>query len=336
MMASLITLGLVAMLLSLAITPACRWLCKRLGWVDHPNARKVHHTPIPRGGGIAIFLSYVAALMFSPHDARMQALLPAIAIVFATGLLDDIAGLKPWMKIAGSLTAAILACQAGIQLSSFGGMPIGPGWLQIALTVFWLIGCTNAFNLIDGLDGLAAGIGLFATLAALLSGLISGNYALAILAAPLLGSLLGFLPYNFSPASIFLGDSGSFSIGFLLGCFAIVWWQSTATIIGMAAPLIALAIPVLDTAFAILRRLGRGQPVFRADREHIHHVLLARGYTPKAAACMLYAVAGILAGLAILLSNAPGAPSLGGLLSPHGCCVSRGAVRHSSLLPGAD
>ena len=290
-------------------------LCTRLGFVDHPDLCKVHRAPIPRAGGVAIFLGYAAALAlfrFSPLWAAysfpwaplsVRILLPAVLIAFATGLLDDIFSLKPWMKIAGQVLAAVVACYAGVQIHGIAGHSFAVAWWCIPLTIFWLVGCSNAFNLIDGLDGLAPGVGLFATATAFLSALITGNAALAIVTAPLLGALLGFLPYNFNPASIFMGDCGSMTVGFLLGCFGVVWSQKSATLLGMTAPLIALAIPLLDTALAIARRFLRRQPVFGADRGHIHHRLLKRGFTPRRVAYILYASAGIVAGLSLLLSS---------------------------------
>jgi UDP-GlcNAc:undecaprenyl-phosphate GlcNAc-1-phosphate transferase len=172
----------------------------------------------------------------------------------------------------------------------------------VPLTVFWLVGCANAFNLIDGLDGLAAGICLWAAAGALVSALVTGNAELVLVAAPLFGALLGFLPFNFSPASIFMGDSGSNTVGFLLGCLAIVWSQKSATLLGMSAPLVALAIPLCDTTLTIARRFLRGQHIFVADRGHIHHRLLSRGCTPRQAAYVLYAFAGLLACLSVLLT----------------------------------
>ena len=169
--------------------------------------------------------------------------------------------------------------------------------------LFRSVGCANAFNLIDGLDGLAVGVGIFATATAFLSALLSGNIALALMTAPLLGALLGFLPYNFSPASIFMGDCGSLTVGFLLGCFGVIWSAKAATVLGMTAPLIALAIPLLDTALAISRRFLRHQPIFGADRRHIHHRLLARGLTPRRAAYVIYAGAGAVAALALLAGS---------------------------------
>jgi UDP-GlcNAc:undecaprenyl-phosphate GlcNAc-1-phosphate transferase len=313
-MMSLAVLAVSALLLALLITPACRILCRRYGWVDHPNPRKLHRDPIPRTGGIAIFLGYAAALTllrFSPLAAssplaaaaqRIWTVLPAVLVAFATGLLDDLIDLKPWMKVIGQVLAAVLVCVSGVQIRGLAGYPLGGDWWQVPLTVFWLVGCANAFNLIDGVDGLAAGVGLFAAATAFLSALLTGNHALALVTAPLLGALLGFLPFNFSPASIFMGDCGSNTVGFLLGCFAVIWSQKSATLLGMTAPLIALAIPLLDTSLAIARRFLRQQDIFGADRGHIHHRLLSRGFTPRRVAYVLYASAGLFACLSILLT----------------------------------
>jgi len=284
---------IVSFLIAAAATPVCRAICQRSGWVDHPDARRLHRDPIPRAGGIAIFLGYAAALGTSHY--RM--ILPAVLVAFGTGLLDDLIAVKPRTKIAGQVLAALLACAGGIQI-------LGAGvWWHIPLTIVWLVGCSNAVNLIDGLDGLAAGIGIFATGAALGTALLTGNSALAAVTAPLLGALLGFLPYNFNPASIFMGDGGSNTIGFLLGCFAILWCQTNPTASGLAAPVIALGIPILDTALAIFRRFLRGAPIFSADLGHIHHRLLARGFTPRSVACILYGGAGFFACLAMLLTT---------------------------------
>jgi len=199
-----------------------------------------------------------------------------------------------------------------------------PGVHHIPFTIVWLVGCSNAFNLIDGLDGLATGIGLFATATAFLSALLSGNAALAFVTAPLLGALLAFLPYNFSPASIFMGDSGSLTVGFLLGCFGVIWSQKSATLLGMTAPLIAMAIPLLDTALAISRRFLRGQAIFAADRGHIHHRLLSRGFTPRRIAYLLYASAGLLAALSLLMGNG----QFGGAVVVAFCAIIWLAVRY--------
>jgi len=299
----MVTIAVVAgisFLLTLVITPVVRNIFRHFDVVDHPGGRKLHKRGIPRVGGIAILVAYILAfaivLSTHPHATNViwhgshliVKLGPAVLIVFATGLIDDIRGLKPWQKLVGEITAALLAYGAGIHAGSFGGYAVTP-WLNLPLTLFWLVICTNAVNLIDGVDGLAPGLCLFASCTTLFAALLQNNVALALAVAPLAGCLLGFLRYNFNPASIFLGDCGSLSIGFLLGCYGIVWGQKAATILGMTAPLMALAIPLLDTGLAVTRRVIRRQPIYLADRGHIHHRLLDRGLTPRRVALILYA-----------------------------------------------
>ena len=312
-MLALFDITCVAFLLSLIFTPIVRDLSMRSGLVDQPDGgRKLHGVSIARIGGIAVVAAYVLSLafvLFAPYHnlnidvdagtAAAIALTPAAAIVFATGLVDDIRGLKPWHKILAEIVAAVLAYKAGFGVYFLHGHPLGE-WISLPISVLWLVGCTNALNLIDGIDGLAAGVGVFATLTSFIAALIHGNLELAFVTAPLAGALLGFLRYNFNPASIFLGDSGSLFIGFLLGCFGTMWGQKSATAVGMTAPLIALAMPLLDTALAIVRRFLRARPIFGADRAHIHHRLLDQGLTPRRAALILYGFCGLCAVLALL------------------------------------
>ena len=175
-------------------------------------------------------------------------------------------------------------------------------WCSFLLTVAWLVLCSNAFNLIDGVDGLAAGVGLTATLTTCLAGMLRGDLALVLVTAPLAGCLVGFLRYNFNPASIFLGDSGSLLIGFLLGSYGIIWAQKSATMIGVAAPAMALALPLLEVGLSIVRRFLRNEAIFAADRGHIHHRLLDRGFTPRRVALLLYGACGLGAALSLLQS----------------------------------
>jgi len=303
----------VAFLLALVFTPFVRDLAKRTGLVDRPDGgRKRHSDEIPRLGGVGVILAYVIALFFvslAPYRnvnidveagrATALALMPAALLVFVTGLVDDIRTLKPWHKLIAEVFASVLAYKAGFGIYALRGHELSP-WISLPVTVLWLVGCTNALNLIDGMDGLAAGVGVFSTLTMFVAALIHGRIDLAFVTAPLVGALLGFLRYNFNPASIFLGDSGSLMIGFLLGCFGMMWGQKSATAIGMTAPLIALAIPFLDTGLAIARRYLRAQPIFAPDRSHIHHRLLDQGLTPRRTALMLYSICGICAVLAIL------------------------------------
>ncbi len=216
--------------------------------------------------------------------------------------MDDIIGLEPWHKLMGETIAAGAAYWAGIHIQGLEGHGAG-AWWNLPVTIIWLVACTNAINLIDGVDGLATGIGLFATCTTLIAALIQHNTALAIAIVPLAGCLLGFIRYNFNPATIFLGDCGSLFIGFLLGCYAVVWSQKAATILGMTAPLMALSIPLLDMAVAIARRFLRRQPLFEGDRNHIHHRLLNRGFTPRKVALVLYACAAVGAAGSLVVAN---------------------------------
>jgi UDP-GlcNAc:undecaprenyl-phosphate GlcNAc-1-phosphate transferase len=311
-MYSILFLAVTSFLLSLVLTPLMRLGLRRLEIVDQPNEeRKLHRSPIPRIGGIAIAASYLAAfglLLVSPlHGASavsmplVFSLAPAAMVVFATGLLDDLVGLRPWQKLVGQLIGSALAYYCGVRILGIAGYSTA-GWWSFPLTIIWLIACTNAFNLIDGVDGLATGIGLLATLTTFLAALLQKNTALALATVPMAGALLGFLRYNFNPASIFLGDAGSLSIGFLLGCCGVIWSQKSATILGVAAPIMALSIPLVDTTLAILRRFLRHQPIFGADRNHIHHRLLDRGFSPRKVALVLYGICGIAATFSLLHS----------------------------------
>ena len=309
-----IAIGFASFLLSLLLTPIFRDLFLRLGVVDNPDGkRKLHSRVVPRIGGIAVALSYTAPLavlllLSHPLAGRLTdgnpfrwQFLAACALVFATGLLDDVLGLAPWQKLLGQFGAAALACGGGIRIAQIHGSPLAL-WLSIAVTLVWLIGCTNSFNLIDGIDGLAAGVGIFATLTIMLGALLSHNSAMIIATVPLAASLLGFLRYNFNPASIFLGDCGSMTVGFALGCFGVVWCAESTTILGMMAPITALSLPLADTSIAIARRLLRGQPIFSADRGHIHHRLLDLGLTTRRVVFLLYGVCAVAAALSLLQS----------------------------------
>ena len=313
-MYALLALGATALLLCLVLTTICRDIFLKLDIVDNPDPRKLHRKPIPRIGGIPIALSYIGALglmlAFAPptakiavqHRGLLYSLLPAVALVFFTGLIDDLITLRPWQKLSGQLIAAVWAVLAGARIHQLYAHAFSV-WVTIPLSVLWLVGCTNAFNLIDGLDGLASGVGLFATLTTLLAALLQGNWGLAMATVPLVGCLLGFLRYNFNPASIFLGDSGSLSIGFILGCFGVIWSQKSATLLGMVAPAMALALPLLDVGLSIGRRFLRNQPIFQPDRGHIHHRLLALGFEPRGAPIILYLACGIAAALSLLQSS---------------------------------
>jgi len=236
--------------------------------------------------------------------SQVGPLLPGLVLIFVVGALDDLFDLSPWQKLTGQFLAASWLFYSGLRVESVAGnsfeaMP----WLTFPVTVCWLLACTNAFNLIDGLDGLASGVGFFATVTMLLAALLQGNVEMQILTVPLAAALLAFLRYNFNPASIFLGDSGAMLIGFSLGTYGIIWSQKSATLIGFAAPVVALAFPIAETLISIVRRFLRGHPVFEADSGHIHHLLLERGFGPKQVAAMIYGVAAVSAGVSLVLAQ---------------------------------
>jgi len=329
----------LALLLSLLLTPVVRDFCKRRNMFDHPDSgRKLHASPIPRLGGVAVIGAYLLAMAFvaiAPYSTtkvdvmrgleRGLALAPAVALIFLTGVVDDLRGLSPWQKLSCQVVAAALAYQAGFGIESLNGYDL-PVWVGLPVSVMWIVGLTNALNLVDGIDGLAAGAGLFATLTSLIAALINHNMELALVTAPLAGALLGFLRYNFNPASIFLGDSGSLTVGFLLGCFGAVWSHKSATMLGLTAPLLAVSIPLLEMGTSIVRRFLRGQPIFSSDRGHIHHRLLDMGMTPRKAVLLLYAVCGAAAVLSLLQEMAQ--EQIGGFIIVLFCAAAWMGVQH--------
>src|SRR3984957_6620429 len=312
----ILTLGAISVVLALILTPIVRDRLGKFGFLDHPDGiRKKHKTAVPRVGGIAIALAFVGtfaiafALPFS-YTYLLRRGLPNIlhvalagSVIFVTGVLDDRLRLSAWKKLAGITAAAVLAYAAGIRVDIhiLHSLPAWPG-LEFALTVIWLIGCTNAFNLIDGMDGLAAGVGLVAAVTMLIAALTQGNLPLALATMPLAGCPLGCLPYNFNGASVFLGDSGSLLIGFLLGCYGALWSEKSVTLVALTVPLLAVSIPLLDVLLSILRRYLRNRPIFQGDRGHIHHKLLERGFSTKGAVLTIYGMCSLVAVLSLVAS----------------------------------
>jgi UDP-GlcNAc:undecaprenyl-phosphate GlcNAc-1-phosphate transferase len=324
MLLTLLLLTALSLILSVSFTPTIRTLAIRYNFVDLPdNGRKVHISPIPRVGGVALAAAYFGALLATalfvayrmPAASGCFAAVKSIAVpaflIFLIGLADDIFNLKPRHKFAVQIVAAIMVAAAGVHIHGIGTFNVHPT-LETLGTIVWLVACTNALNLIDGLDGLAAGIAFLATLTTLIASLMSGDIGLTIATLPLAAALLGFLVFNFNPASIFLGDSGSLLLGFLLGCFSIMWSGKSNTALHMAAPLMALAVPLADTTLAVLRRFLRTQPIFKADRSHIHHRLLARGLSHRRTVLLLYAAATVAGSLALCLVYTRG--PLGGIV----------------------
>jgi UDP-GlcNAc:undecaprenyl-phosphate GlcNAc-1-phosphate transferase len=308
---------LVAAVASSVLTLAVRRLAVLVGWLlDEPDARrKQHEVPTPRAGGLALYAAIlvtfgVLALVPLPvggSPARAIWVIVALGgLMLLVGLYDDIRGLSPRAKLAAQTAIALVAWAAGFRILagwSYDGAGVTLGVLSIPVTVLWIVGVTNAFNLIDGLDGLAAGIALFATIALAITSLLTGPTDALVLLAVLAGATAGFLRYNFNPASIFLGDSGSLFLGSALALLSIHASHKSTAALAIAVPIVALGLPMLDTTLVVIRRLVSRQSILKADRRHIHHVLLERGLSPKSAVVLLYGVAGLLGLVSLLFLN---------------------------------
>jgi UDP-GlcNAc:undecaprenyl-phosphate GlcNAc-1-phosphate transferase len=305
--------------LSAILTPVVRSLSLAFGLVDAPGGRKVHLDSVPRVGGLAVVGAALAALLVArvvvggpAAGDSLGPILAGTALIFGIGLFDDLWPLPVWPKLVVEVAAAAVVMLPGLlieRITLFGETwHLGPfAW---ACTLFWIVGVTNAFNLIDGIDGLAAGIAVIAgtTCATIL--VWRGHTAEAMLLAALVGGAVGFLLYNFPPASIFLGDSGSLAFGFVLATTAITGWQKGATALAAGVPLLIFALPLADAASALIRRArpmsaaGRTpfavlRQIVQPDREHIHHRLTALGWSPRRTVLVLYAVTVALSALAL-------------------------------------
>lgn len=326
-----LTLFIVSLIASLCLTPVIRRLAERRGLVDEPRSdRTIHAKPVPRLGGVAVFLSVGLALAWLPladnlvtvslgeHWRDARAVLASSLLVFIFGVYDDLRGARANWKFFAQLVAGLTLFALGGRIEGLTIPFVGsfelPPILSLVFTLVWVIGISNAFNLIDGLDGLAAGAALFASIVMAAVSLVAGRPLVTVVSLALAGALTGFLRYNFNPASIFLGDSGSLFMGFLLAALSITGAQKASTAVAVAIPLMAFALPVIDTGFAIARRLIGGRPLFEGDREHIHHKLLERGWSQRRVAFALYGVCAIFAMLALLFAGDGGEGRLTGLI----------------------
>ena len=317
------------------------------GWVAPPiQDRDLHETPLPRLGGVPIFLAFLIAvgvgLLASLHfptlvaALSMRTLLRVLVpgtLIFLLGLYDDVHSVGPYTKFAVQGVAAIILFAGGLRILElpvlFGARHLA-WYIGLPITVLWVLGITNAFNLIDGLDGLAAGSALFSTFIVFVAAISSGSLLVSLLTIALAGAILGFLRFNFNPATIFLGDSGSLFIGFMLSALALEGAQKAPTAIAVAIPVVSFGLPILETTLSVLRRLISGRPLFTADREHIHHKLLQQGLSPRQAVIALYAVSALFALLSLFLLW-PEGPTLGLVLVVIGTGVWFG-VQHLGYL----
>ena len=346
---TLLFFGLFAfsLVLSFVATREVRDIATRRGWVSAPrDGRHLHEAPLPRLGGVAIFLAFSVSLLVwlglslafpSLRDGLAPATLLRIyvpaCLIFCLGIYDDLRGAGPYLKVAVQAIAAAMLFAGGMRvldLPLIFGSHSFPWFVGLPLTVLWVVAVTNAFNLIDGLDGLAAGSALFSTTVFFVVSLVDHSWLGSLMSVTLAGAILGFLRFNFNPATIFLGDSGSLFIGFMLSALALAGAQKAPTFVAVAIPVVSFGLPILETLLSILRRLISGRPIFTADREHIHHKLLQLGFSQRQVVIVLYAVSAIFAMLSLFLLWPTGS-TLGLVLAVVGTGIWLG-VQHLNYL----
>jgi len=313
---NLATLFALTFLLSLLLIPICRNVALRLGILDQPDSRKIHKEPIPYFGGVAIYAALMLGLVlinFLFHWINTE-LLVVLAVsssfIFLLGLIDDVAGSRAWLKFAVQIAVAIFIVRNGISLSvvtnPFGGGTINLGFAGPIISVLWIVAITNAVNLLDGLDGLAGGVSATAIMFMIGFALYGGDLRIAGILLSLLGGILGFLFYNFPPAKIFMGDAGSLTIGFLFSVVCLMANTKGPYTITVLIPAMLLAIPILDTAWAVFRRTKNKQSIFQADKEHLHHRILALSKSYRKTLLTIYAInffLGVIAMVTFLIPN---------------------------------
>jgi len=307
----------MAFCISYTLTPLIRWTSLKMHWLDKPNWRKVNTNPMPLVGGLAIFCGFLATILFIsgqqpffPIKDKLLSVLATSFIICLVGMADDIKGLSPRRKLFYQLVAAAIATLLGFMIlkvsSPFGGHINAPFVFSLLITVLWIIGFTNAINLMDGLDGLAAGVSSIIAISLFFAAIRTNNPLMAILSIALAGSALGFLPHNFFPAKIFMGDTGSMFLGFIIALISIEGAFKSTTLLTLIIPIVAMGVPIIDTGLSILRRLVKGNGVFKADKEHIHHRLLFQEGSQKKAVIRLYLLTGSFGLISVSLSGMKG------------------------------
>lgn len=301
---------IMALAVSFAATPVVRILAKRVGAIDVPrDNRRMHKVPIPRMGGLAIFFGFITSVLcFGTINSQMKAILLGASVLIVLGIIDDIKALPASFKLVVQIIAALIPALNGVRAYNIANPFVSYDYIHlgafaIPFTVIWIVGIINAVNFIDGLDGLAVGISSIASFSLLIiAAMVSESYVVIIMAA-LAGSCIGFMPFNMNPAKIFMGDTGSMFLGYILAVMSVQGMFKFYAVVTFAVPFIILGLPILDTAFAIIRRLMKGQSPFAADRGHVHHRLIDMGFDQKQTVAILYALSAVLGLSAVLLTT---------------------------------
>lgn len=309
-MLNIIQLGSLLLCLSfvitLCLTPWVKRVALKANIIDHPNTRKIHKTPIPRLGGIAIFSGCILPLLFLlPMSNLLLGIFIGSSLVLILGILDDITDLSPWIKLAGQLLIALLTFKFGVSIqlitNPFGGV-IPLHWMSLPITVIWIVGMMNALNLLDGLDGLASGVSATSAFMFIIVALKTGQIESALISIALFGACVAFLKYNFAPAQIFMGDAGSMFLGYMLASVSILGVLKSTATLSILIPFLILGVPISDTLFSIFRRLKNRKRLFKADTGHFHHRLLDLGFNPKQVAILGYLLTLFLGGIGLIMS----------------------------------
>lgn len=289
--------------ISLFLTPFVKKFAHCIGATDQPNHRKVHKKAMARLGGLSIYIAFIVGLLIlQPENEYLPYILIGGFIIIVTGFLDDLYELSAKWKLFGQILAAVAVVIGGVHLE-FINLPFDGrlelGWFSIPITLLWIIGITNAINLIDGLDGLAAGVSSIVLTTISVLAIVQGDIFIVALGIALLGGTLGFLVHNFHPAKIFMGDTGALFLGFMIGVISLLGFKNV-TIFSLVVPVIILAVPISDTLFAIIRRFVNKQPLSAPDKSHLHHCLLRFGYSHRQTVLIIYALSAFF-GLAAVL-----------------------------------
>ncbi len=303
---------LTALVISFLATPVVKTFAYKVGAIDVPkDARRMHKVPIPRLGGLAIFIGFmVSILLFVKITPEMKSILLGAAIIVVLGVVDDIMALPAMLKFVVQIIAAAIPATHGVVIQAFSNPNIFSknlywvlGWLSIPVTVLWIVAITNAVNLIDGLDGLANGVSAISATTMLVIALLASEGQVAIVLAALVGACVGFMPYNMNPAKMFMGDTGATFLGYILATMSIQGLFKYYAVISFVVPFLILGLPIFDTAFAFIRRIAHGQSPMHADRSHIHHRLIDMGLNQKQAVATLYVISAILGLSAVVLTT---------------------------------
>ena len=299
----------VAFVLSLTATPIVKKFAEKVGAMDIPDhKRRVHNHPIPRMGGLAIFLGFIlSVVLFADINMQLQGILLGSVVIVITGVIDDIIQLRAWIKFLAQIAAAVIAVLYGVVIQILSnpfsaGDLWNLGWVAIPITILWIVAVTNSVNLIDGLDGLAVGVSTISCVTMLVIVLVVAEQNVALVLGALAGACVGFMPFNLNPAKIFMGDTGALFLGYILSTVSIMGMFKVYAVFSFLVPVFALGLPILDTSMAFFRRLAKGQNPMKPDRKHLHHRLLDMGLNQKQVVAILYLISAVLGLVAALLA----------------------------------